>query len=543
MKICNSLNRSVSVLALAAVASLATGAFAHPIYRPHKHGVAPIDPNTPVAHVGPLESPYVAPKKTKSGTWTDLTGKLPFQDGPWAPQLLTDGTVLVEDYFTQYWYRLTPDSKGNYEDGTWTKTAAMPSGYEPLFFASQILPDGRMIVNGGEYNAGNSDWTNKGALYDPVANSWTAVSPPSGWSTIGDAESIILPNGSYMLANCCDSSPAEQGIATISGTKVTWTTQDSYYYNDEEGWTALPGGNVLTVDVWNTGSNYNDYEIYNPTTGVWSLAGQTAQLMSDDQIYEIGPGVLTPLGGTQGSIVQFSGAPATGYNNILDLATSTWSVAPVMQYKNAIYDVADGPAATLPDGNVLVESSPGYFAAPSHFWEFSVNKKNKATATQVSDPAQAPNTAAGEGNLLVLPTGQVLWVNSQAQPNEVALYTPTGKPNSAWAPVISAVQTTLTVGSTGNTISGTNFNGFSLGGAYGDDAQAASNFPLVRITNKATGDVCFGRSYDFSTMGVWTQGTTNAVFDIPTTCETGKSTLQVIVNGIASKGKSVTLNG
>jgi hypothetical protein len=252
---------------------------------------------------------------------------------------------------------------------------------------------------------------------------------------------------------------------------------------------------------------------------------------------------LTPLGGTQGSIVQFSGAPATGYNNILDLATSTWSVAPVMQYKNAIYDVADGPAATLPDGNVLVESSPGYFAAPSHFWEFSVNKKNKATATQVSDPAQAPNTAAGEGNLLVLPTGQVLWVNSQAQPNEVALYTPTGKPNSAWAPVISAVQTTLTVGSTGNTISGTNFNGFSLGGAYGDDAQAASNFPLVRITNKATGDVCFGRSYDFSTMGVWTQGTTNAVFDIPTTCETGKSTLQVIVNGIASKGKSVTLNG
>jgi len=43
-------------------------------------------------------------------------------------------------------------------------------------------------------------------------------------------------------------------------------------------------------------------------------------------------------------------------------------------------------------------------------------------------------------------------------------------------------------------------------------------------------------------MGVWTTGTTNAEFDIPKRCETGASTLQVIVNGIASAGVSVTLN-
>ncbi|HEY6578877.1 MAG TPA: hypothetical protein VIY09_06105, partial [Rhizomicrobium sp.] len=100
----------------------------------------------------------------------------------------------------------------------------------------------------------------------------------------------------------------------------------------------------------------------------------------------------------------------------------------------------------------------------------------------------------------------------------------------------------LTVGSTANAISGANFNGFDLGGVYGDDAQAATNFPLVRITNTKTGDVCFGRSYDFSTMGVWTSGTTSAEFDIPSSCETGASTPQVIVNGIASEGTSVTLD-
>ena len=108
--------------------------------------------------------------------------------------------------------------------------------------------------------------------------------------------------------------------------------------------------------------------------------------------------------------------------------------------------------------------------------------------------------------------------------------------------MVSSVSNTLTVGSTANAISGTNFNGFTLGGYYGDDSQQATNYPLVRITNTSTGDVCFGRSYSFSTMGVWTTGTTNAEFDIPGACETGASTLQVIVNGIASKGVSVTLN-
>jgi hypothetical protein len=69
-----------------------------------------------------------------------------------------------------------------------------------------------------------------------------------------------------------------------------------------------------------------------------------------------------------------------------------------------------------------------------------------------------------------------------------------------------------------------------------------SNFPLVRITNNGTGDVCYAKSYNFSTMGVWTTGTTNATFDIPAGCETGASTLQAVVNGIASVGTAVTLN-
>jgi hypothetical protein len=538
MKIISCLTAGVSILALAVAASAVGNASAREIYYPAKMGAARIDPNTPLKHIGPYEPPYRAPGKTTSGTWTDVSTALPFTNGPWGPMQLTDGTVIIEDFCTSptQWYKLTPDSKGNYADGTWSKIAPMPSGYAPLFFAQQVLPDGRVIINGGEYNNCSADWTNKGALYDPLANSWTSVSPPSGWSTIGDAQSIILPDGTYMLANCCDS-PGHQALASISGTTVTWTIQKSYDSNDEQGYTPLPDGNVLMVDVRDPGANHNHYEIYDTSAGTWSLAGRTADYLGD----EFGAAPLTPEGPAGGTIIQFTGNSSLGVNDVYSVAKGKWRSGPVMTYQNTTYICDDAPAATLPDGNILVQASSSSFETPSHFWEFKIGTKGGVTATQVNDPKQAGGTSPFEGSLVVLPTGQVLWDNSQTRPNEVALYKPKGKPNSAWLPVVANVASTLKVGSTGNAISGINFNGFDLGGAYGDDAQAATNFPLVRITNTGTGDVCFARSHDFSTMGVWTTGTTNAEFDIPGSCQTGSSTLQVIVNGIASTGVSVTL--
>ena len=62
------------------------------------------------------------------------------------------------------------------------------------------------------------------------------------------------------------------------------------------------------------------------------------------------------------------------------------------------------------------------------------------------------------------------------------------------------------------------------------------------IKNTGTGDICFARSHNFSTMGVVTVGKTKAKFDIPSSCESGASTLTVAVNGISSKGVAVTLN-
>ena len=103
------------------------------------------------------------------------------------------------------------------------------------------------------------------------------------------------------------------------------------------------------------------------------------------------------------------------------------------------------------------------------------------------------------------------------------------------------VNATLTHGSSNNNITGLRFNGVSYGAYYGDDVQQSTNYPIVRITNTGTGHVCYGKSHDYAT-GI-SDGTVTAVkFDIPASCETGASTLQVVVNGVPSKAKAVTIN-
>ncbi|MBV8800957.1 MAG: hypothetical protein JO208_14270 [Alphaproteobacteria bacterium] len=515
---------TVSSLAVTAVICFSTSASAHH-FRLHPLG--------PIGHVGPVEAPYQGSKQ--SGTWTDLKKAFPGPTGPDTSLLMTDGTVLMHSWCTSKWYRLTPDSKGSYVNGKWTQAGSLPSGYYPFFFASEVLPDGRIMINGGEYNSsdgncGSGAWTNKGALYDPVSDSWTSVAPPSGWSTIGDAQSVVLPKGAYMVANCCT---AQQATAAIKGTKVTWslTGTGKGDVNDEEGWTQLPNGKIITVDAnRGLGQQFSMTEIYDPSTGKWTAGPNTTADLVDTSSHEVGPGVLRP----DGSVIWFGGTPS---NSIYDYASNTWNKAPSLPLSG--YDVADGPAAVLPSGNVLVEASPGVFNAPAHFFEWDGSK-----FTQVNDTKDAPNDTSFQGRFLLLPTGGVLYSNDGQSPTapEVAVYTPKGKPDASWLPSITSAPDSLSRGSTNNPISGKRFNGLSQGAYYGDDAQESTNFPVVMITNNGTGDVCFARTHDFSTMGVGGTKTMDAQFDVPSSCETGASTLKVAVNGIQSKGVAVTVN-
>lgn len=259
---------------------------------------------------------------------------------------LRDGRILVHEEFDGdlgEWHILTPDSTGSYVNGTWSFGGRLPSGYAPLYFSSQVLLDGKVIIEGGEYNAGSPVWTTLGAIGTISGGTltWTANSPPVGWGSIGDAESVMLANGTDMQANCCSSQNA-----LFNGPNF-WTETGSVNQpnNDEAGFTLLTNNKVLTVDSKddpNCGTSQGS-ELYDQDTGVWSCGPTTpVQLYGSDE--ELGAAVLM----YNNKVLQFGGSVVA--TALYDVATNTWSAGPTPP--NGL-DQADGPAALEPNGRVL----------------------------------------------------------------------------------------------------------------------------------------------------------------------------------------------
>jgi hypothetical protein len=246
----------------------------------------------------------------------------------------------------------------------------------------------------------------------------------------------------------------------------------------------------------------------------------------------MGPLVLRP----DGTVVAFGATPnQIAHTAIFNAYSNSWAAGPALPTINEQnYDMADAPAALLPSGNILFAASPGVYQTPTHFFELGFSDNS---ITQVEDPPYASSMSSYYPLMLVLPTGQIL-MNSRV--GDIELYTGAGGPASAWAPVIANVPSMLAAG-TSYQISGQQFNGLSQGAYYGDDYQSATNYPIVRITNNATGHVFFARSYGFNAMSVAPNTASTSNFTVPPGIETGASSLVVIANGIASQPASVTV--
>jgi hypothetical protein len=518
----------------------------------------PIPPRGGSSNLATMQS---APSTTTS-PWQPLANQPNFicegqSNGAANPILLTDGTVLIQDAGCQDWLKLTPDNNGSYVNGTLTPAASLPAGYSPLYHSSAVLPDGRVIIMGGEYNFFNPVWTNLGAIYDPVADAWTSVSAPSFFTgccgithpTIGDAQSVVLANGTLMQANCCTE---QQALLNAGDLSWTQTGAGKFDPNDEEGWTLLPNGKVLTVDAYvpiggfQYDPNGTNSELYDPSTGTWQSAGSTIVQLFDSAAQcgglkkatlEVGPMVLRPDGTVFATGANTCGLGFPGHTSIYNSRTGTWTAGPdfpTVKYKGKLYslNIADGPASLEINGKVLMMASPFFGAPPSFFLEWDGSKFSFVPGTP-----NTPTDGSYYGNMLMLPTGQILFTDFS---NDIEIYTPSGTYNSAWAPRIAHSPTSVRAGST-YVISGYLFNGMSQGAAYGDDVQAATNYPLVRITNLATGHVFYSRTHNHSKMAVAYSGLVTTHFDVPVGQEPGASKLEVVANGIPSQPVVITV--
>ncbi len=460
-----------------------------------------------------------------SATWTPLANQYPDPGGTGTMMLLSDGTVMVQyNGFNaaQYnqWFRLTPDAKGNYANGSWSQLASMST--PRLYFASNVLPSGKVLVVGGEDSGADlsTPITNTGEIYDPVANTWSPIAPypePFG-PYFGDDPSMVLPNGNVMAGDIFTNQPMIYNPGTNA-----WSPAGVKNFpdrSDEEGWVKLPNGDVLTYDLFRSighdigqngpiplGTPGFYAEMYNPTTNTWidvspsdgtaNATGPMPQLSSDPLGFEMGPALLLPNGN-----VFFVGA--TGHTALYNPRTNTWSPGPdvtgTLNGSPALFGADDAPGAVLPgNGHVLfaADAGPtsGIFSAPTELFDYNPNT-NKITQVSSPDPI-LPQEPSFPARMLVLPTGQILFSDGGPQ---LYVYTADGSAPLLSRPIVASVTANHGV----YTLTGVQLNGQSAGSTYGDDAESDENYPIVSLENPFTGQVYYARTYNWSNTGVAT---------------------------------------
>jgi len=463
--------------------------------------------------------------------------------------LLTDGTVMMQEWEislfyeaqpTRRWWKLTPDRHGSYLNGSWSQLA--DSNLARGGFASSVLADGRVVVCGGEdTDASGSvteDRNNSCEIYDPVANSWTKFDSPTlpgsteVWSMIGDAPCTLLPDGSLLLGSLAD-----KNVAKLDPTTLTWTAMSQRPVvgdSSEDSWALMPDNTVVTPSC----RAHQTTWIYQIANDRWVRSNDlpTDIIGAGD---EIGPGLLLYdgraifLGGNEHSAIYNPAAGAAPWSNGPDLPLSITGQP---------LGILDGPGALLVNGNLLFGAgvaqvdSAGNYSQPAWFFEFD--------GTGFFPTNSPPNSDCRtmDTRLLLLPDGDVMFCRQNDA--DFYAYRSPAVPGDRFRPVIQSCPTNIDPGTTIQ-VSGTQFNGLSQAVGYGDDSQTATNYPLVKLVNRANREVRFCRTHDHTTvddsgatvisMGVATGSAvivTNA--DVPADLALGDYQLFVIANGIAS---------
>jgi hypothetical protein len=512
-----------------------------------------------------------------AGNWKSLSSPPSVKSGSFnagTMLLLTDGTVLVNNSGGNNnnsggseWLRFTPDPVNGYSGGSWGQESDMAN--TRLFCASGILRDGRLFVVGGEFSSAGGD-TPLAEIFDPNANSWSTLTKPTAFNFIqGDASGCVLPDGRVIFGALNATTTAiwdpvteswvqsGTGFGTVPDTKTGWC--------NEEGWTLLADGTVLAVNVkvptTSGGSTLNNApntaERYFPAEDIWRATGTLPNVNAltnvfdsvtsgNIGVFEIGPAMLLP----DKTMISFG---ATGHTAVYTpdptpTNPGTWAAGPdfpadtvTTVYPAKILTLSDAPAVLQPNGRVLVLAGSLYRNAGPPVDFFSKNLQvfeydpgtGKLTTLGPQPPSGATSQDTWTGRFLLLPSGEILLSTEQSQ---VYIYTPDsaeGSYQAAWQPTITTFPTTLIIGHS-YLLTGTGLNGLSQANNYGDDAQMATNYPIVQITDTSNSKVFYLRTQDFSTLGLATSGPQTASVTVAQGTPPGSYNLVVIANGIPS---------
>lgn len=446
------------------------------------------------------------------GTWVSITHAPPV--GLNNALLMTDGTILCGDGGSG-WRKYTPDSTGNYANGTWSTVAS--TTYTRLFYSSQVLRNGNVYVAGGEYGTG----TAHAELYNYLSNTWTVIPQPGG-ASYSDAISILLPNGNVLQGTTGSTMYLYNAATNTIGTGPAGPGNQN-----ETDWVRLPNDNILTINAFGQTSSH-----YVPSLNAWYPDGNTpANLFGYGG--EIGSGHVLPngkvfyIGGSSNTAIYTPGASLT--------AAGSWVAGPPIPNN---LGAIDAPACMLTNGKILcaLGTNTG-FGNTTYFYEYDYVSN---TFTLVNSPSGGTsyNTAEFATSMLQLPDGGVFFIGGQNS-TYVKIYYPDGSPLAQGKP---KVQSILKNADGSYHLTGVGLCGISEGAQYGDDWQMDTNYPIVRLKD-GSGNYRYCRTYNWSSSTIQNPNPVTTEFTLPAGLPSGSYTLEVVANGIASDGTAFNTGG
>ncbi|HZX94657.1 MAG TPA: putative Ig domain-containing protein, partial [Myxococcales bacterium] len=218
-----------------------------------------------------------------------------------------------------------------------------------------LLPDGRVVLVGGQSQQGSVGWQRTTDIYDPGTLSWSAGTNMTG-SRIGHTADL-LANGKVLVAGGNGSaSPASAALfdPTTNGGAGSWKPVSNNLTNGryEHRSVMLGNGKVLVVagrDGFVSSQEIATAELYDPATNSWSGAGTLSYSTTAHGAALLPDGKVFVFGGHNSSSSLLS-----SNGQIYDPAQNLWSNAGGMAWPRFTHSTT-----ALPDGTVLVAGGTG----------------------------------------------------------------------------------------------------------------------------------------------------------------------------------------
>ncbi|MDQ3098811.1 MAG: hypothetical protein M3Q44_03625 [bacterium] len=306
--------------------------------------------------------------------------------------LLPSGKVLASGGFTTV--SVSDAEIFDPQSGTWTATANnMAKAHSN--HASYLLKNGKVIVA-----AGSGTSSSAAEIYDPTSNTW--IAGPN--LTTGRSEFVTsaLNNGTIMIGSGVNGAGTVVTTSEIyNPTTNTWTfsTGNMQRGHKNGSMVKLNDGKLLAVGgclldtVCDATSIVSNAELYDPSTGTWSLVGSLSTARYRFNANVLNNGKVLVHGGNNVSASSISSA------EIFDPTTQTWTAATSSPGSVLAGTGIIGSSVVLTSGKVLSVRSNVSAQSGAYLYDPMAN-------TWTTTGSLSKNIRSS--NLIALKTGKIL---------------------------------------------------------------------------------------------------------------------------------------